>query len=516
MKTASTSTLRGLYADVLERFGDRTALVRDGRALSYRELAYQANQLANALHAKDVGPGDPVAVAMGNRAEFLVADQAIIRLGATKVPVNPVLTDREIGMILGDSGAKVAIADRACASAIQALSPNPVEQVIAVDEPSGADLSWADVLASADGTRPPEVDVDPASPALLIYTGGTTGRPKGVVHHQQGIVANLLAHVIEIGLLDDERMLLTTPLAHAAGSLAQAGLLKGATIHLEQRFDPGAVLDHLAQNRVTFTFMVPTMIYRLLDRLETRPADVSSLRTVLYGAAPILRERLRQGLERIGPVFMQLYGQTEAPNFITRLTREDHLRGGGTLLTSCGRPALLMDVVALGENGRPASPGTVGEIGVRGPYVMARYHNLPDITEEKLRDGWLHTGDIGFVDDHGYVHLLDRNGDVIISGGMNVYSAEVENVLHRCPGVSQVAVVGVADPDWGEAVTAVVVPDDNDSFSISEATRVCRAELAPYKRPKHYVQLDALPTTPYGKVDKRMLRTTVMSEGGCR
>ena len=506
MVSAPDLTLRTLFDGTLERFGERPALVFAERTWSYRELAREANRLAHALVAAGVGPGTPVALMMSNRAEYVVADQALLRCGAAKVPINDMLSPSEIAYILGDSGAVVAIADAGMAPAALASDATDLHTVVLVGEGSvPGTVAWCDLLEAREPDVPPAVPVAGGDVGLIAYTGGTTGRQKGVVHTQRGLAVNILAHVVEMGLGDDERLLLTSPLPHSAGFVLQAGLLKGALHLLERRFDPEVVLARIADDRATFLFMVPTMIYRLLDRAEGRQVDLSSLRTILYGAAPITRERLEQGLRRLGPVFMQLYGQTEAPNFLTRLTREDHDPAHPERLGSCGRAATLAEIAILDEDGTPVPPGEPGEVCARAPYVMAGYHGLPEKSAETLRGGWLHTGDLGRMDAEGYVHLLDRKNDMIISGGVNVYSTEVENVVQGCPGVAQVAVAGVAHPDWGEAVVAFVVPATG-GFDEGAAEATCRAQLAAYKRPKAYRRLDALPVTPYGKVDKKALR----------
>lgn len=490
-------TLRSLFVGALERHGDRPALQNGGRVTSYAELVADADRLAHVLVGAGVTPGTPVAVMMSNRAEWVVADQAIIRAGAAKVPVNDMQSAPEMVYLLRDSGAVVALADEAMAGVARTAG---VPTVLTV----GAE--WDAALAGAPTGGPPEVEVAESDVGLLMYTGGTTGRQKGVVHTQRGLALNLLAHVIEMGLLDDERLLLTSPLPHSAGFLAQAGLLKGAVAMVEARFDPDLVLDRIERDRATLLFMVPTMIYRMLDAAEWRTVDLSSLRTILYGAAPITVERLEQGLRRLGPVFMQLYGQSEAPNFLTRLTREEHDLAHPERLTSCGRAATMVQIAVLDVDGEPVAPGTPGEICARAPYVMDGYHGLPDKTAETLRGGWLHTGDLGRLDADGYVHLLDRKHDMVISGGMNVYCTEVENVLQACPGVGQVAVAGVPHPDWGEAVVAFIVPRTGETFDEAAAVARCRAELAAYKRPKSYRTLAALPVTAFGKVDKVALR----------
>ncbi|WP_100811191.1 MULTISPECIES: AMP-binding protein [unclassified Microbacterium] len=487
-------TLRSLLVGGIARFGDRAALLGpDGRTLNYRQLERSADRLAHLLVAAGVSPGDPVALLMGNRVEWVVADQAILRAGGAKVPINPMLSAAEMAYILADSGATVALADDTLAAVARDAG---VAQVIELGE------AWERALATeTDG--PPDVKVAPADIALILYTGGTTGRQKGVLHTQEALAVNLLAHDIEIGILDDERIPLTAPLAHSAGFLLNAGLLKGAFHVLATRFDASTVIDTVIEHAITVLFLVPTMIYRLLDA-DHREGEIVSLRTILYGAAPITLERLEQGIERFGPVFMQLYGQSEAPNFLTRLTREDHDPAHPDRLSSCGRAAALVSVAVLDDDDRPVPTGQVGEICARAPYVMTGYRGMPEKTAETLRGGWLHTGDIGTIDADGFVHLLDRKNDMVITGGFNVYTTEVEQVIAGVAGVRQTAVVGIPHPDWGEAVVAYVVAEegfDDDSVRVA-----CDDALGRYKQPKAVVRVDVLPTTAVGKVDKVALR----------
>jgi fatty-acyl-CoA synthase/long-chain acyl-CoA synthetase len=488
-------TLRSLFLPALDRFGDRPAVRVGEQETSYAEIVSAANRLAHVLIAQGVAPGAPVALMMSNRVEWIIADQAIIRAGAAKVPINTMLSEPEVAFILHDCGTTIALADESRA---------PIARAAGMATVLETGPEWDAILAEAYSDGPPEVLSSPSDVGLILYTGGTTGRQKGVVHSQAGLTINLLAHIVEIGLLDDERLLLTSPLPHSAGFLVQAGLLKGALHLIEARFDADVVLERIGRDKVTFLFMVPTMIYRVLDAAEGRQLDLSSLRTILYGAAPITAERLDQGLRRFGRVFMQLYGQSEAPNFLTRLTREEHDPQHPERLLSCGRAATMVTLAVMDDHGHLLPAGQVGEICARAPYVMNGYHGLPEKTEETLRDGWLHTGDIGIIDDDRYVHLLDRKNDMVISGGMNVYTTEVEQVIGAGVGVRQVAVIGVPHPDWGEAVVAFVVP--SDGFDQDAIASICRAELAAYKRPKAYRQVNTLPVTSVGKIDKKRLK----------
>jgi fatty-acyl-CoA synthase len=509
MTTRDIRTMRGIFTPIA-RYGDRPAVVCEGRTWTYREIVESADRLAAWLVAKGVGPGEPVLLALANRAEWIIADQAILRAGAAKVPVNDMLSASEIEYIATDCGARVGLVDAALYERLAAAEAPGLTTLVALDGVGAADprvVRWPTALERAGAVSgPPDVKVDPSDRAMILYTGGTTGRQKGVVHTQQTLSICELAHVVELGLQDDERMLIISPLPHATGFLVQAGMLKGATLYIEPRFDADLVLRRVVEDLITFVFMVPTMIYRVLDRAEAAPGDYSSLRTILYGAAPITLETLGRGLRTFGPVFVQLYGQTESPDFITRLRREDHDLDYPERLASCGQATALVELAIFDEDDHPLPPGQAGQVVARGPFVMVGYHNLPEKSAETLKGGWLHTGDVGRVDEDGYLFLLDRLNDMIISGGMNVYSTEVENVIQRCPGVGQVSVVGIADDDWGERVVAFIVPAGPDEPDLGRIQAVCREQLAAYKRPKEVIVLPGLPVTAYGKVDKKNLR----------
>lgn len=505
--------LRTLMAGAMRKHAGRPAVVAKGRTWTYADLDEASSRLAHTLADLGVRPSTPVALMMSNGAEYVVADLAVLKLGAAKVPLNDMLASDEARYILRDSGCVVALATSSqLETALAERGEGALHTVIAVDREEGAGdeaVGWSEALAGRPSAAP-EPDVSPTDVGLIMYTGGTTGRPKGVVHRQHQLALNLLAHRIETEIRSDERLLLSSPLPHSAGFLLQTALTAGALTYVERGFDAGRVLEAVDQERVSFLFMVPTMIYRLLDRAAEGGWDLSSLRTILYGAAPISPERLAEGLDRLGPVFMQLYGQSEAPNFITRLPREAHVTdpAHAQRLRSCGQPTAMCQVRILDEEGNECPPGKEGEVVARTAYTMTGYHRLPEATDRALKDGWLHTGDIGYLDDESYLYLLDRKNDMIISGGMNVYCTEVEAALREVAGVGQVAVVGVPHPDWGEAVVAFVVPDADTALDEASAHKHCRASLSAYKRPKAIEQVESLPLTAYGKVDKKALRAS--------
>ncbi|PSR34466.1 MAG: AMP-dependent synthetase [Sulfobacillus benefaciens] len=511
-----TLTLQSLFSEALSRFNTKVALQMGSQEMTYGELMSQAQHLAQGLATLGATRNISVGLLMSNCFEYVIGDLAIMFCGATRVGLNDMLSGEDIQYILRDSEAHVLIVDAAfvpIVSLFAAALPH-LQAIIVVgseEELPPGWIAWRDFMQQSFDALPlPPTKSD--DQALIIYTGGTTGLPKGVVHTQSAMVLNFLSHVIELGLLDDEVFLLMTPLPHSAGFLLNAGLLKGARIIVERRFNVEEAVQWLKKGRITLTFMVPTMIYRLLDVMETlhdEPMSIS-LRTMVYGAAPITVARLEQGMKWLGPVFLQLYGQSEAPDFITRLRKEDHVRGltDPSKLASCGQPVMMAQVCIVNDQGNPVAPGEVGEVIAKTPYNMAGYLHLPEKTQEVLKDGWLYTGDMGYQDDDGYVYLVDRKKDIIITGGMNVYSSEVENVLQRCPGVLQVAVIGVPDEDWGETVLAVVVPDPLIPVRSEDILLWTRERLAKYKRPKFVEFVDALPVTAYGKIDKKRLRHT--------
>ena len=304
--------------------------------------------------------------------------------------------------------------------------------------------------------------------------------------------------------------LAAAPMTHTAGLLSLAATARGGTVVVLPKANPEAVLDAIEQYGVTDLFLPPTVIYRLLEVLQESPRELSSLRYVIYGAAPMSVEKLRQALTAIGPVMMELYGQMEAPASVTFLRPDEHFVDGAIApdarLSSCGRPYPLVEVEVRDDDGTALPPGTPGEICVRGDLVMKGYYKNPEQTRLAIRDGWLHTGDIGLFDDEGYLHLTDRRRDLIISGGFNVYPSEVEQVIWGHPAVRDCAVVGSPHPDWGEAVTAVVELNENCSVTEQELIALCKQELGSIRAPKAVHLVPSLPRSVNGKVLKKTIR----------
>lgn len=500
MERSSSETLWSSFRRSLMTNRERPALRVDTGTYTYDELSAAVAHAANNLREAGVTAGKPVVLLTEPGAAFPVHDLAVMALGAIKIPVNPQLTADEIGAIATRVDAGAAVVSKS----LLALTDEIPGSTAIVDDTlrwdSSEPLPAAGACAAGD-------------PAVVYFTGGTTGKPKGIVHSQEGVVTNLWAHMLEAGIARDERVLLTTPLVHAAGLFTLAALLRGAYARIEPKFDAETVLETFDEDEITWTFAVPTMIYRLLDAAEARGWRPRSLRTIQYGGAPISAPRLSQALEVFGPVLQQLYGQTECPNYGTLLRKEDHVRAAGEdehLLRSCGRASLMCDAAILDDGGEELAVGETGEICLRAPYNMDSYWDDPDGFAERFHGEWLRTGDVGYQDEEGNFFIVDRKADMIVTGGMNVYSLEVEQKLAKAPGVAAVAVIGIPHDDWGEAIHAVVVGEAGEE----DLGAYARENLAAYKRPKTYEFRDSLPLTGYGKIDRKELRAPFWAATG--
>lgn len=500
MERSSCETLWSSFRRSLVTNQKQQALRVGEDTYSYGDLSAAVTNAAANLREAGVTAGRAVVLLTESGAAFPVHDLAVMALGAVKVPVNPQLTADEIGAITARVDAGAAVVSK---SLLPLADEIPDSTAIVGDTlrwESSEPLPAAGACAAGD-------------PAVVYFTGGTTGKPKGIVHSQAGVVTNLWAHMLEAEIARDERVLLTTPLVHAAGLFTLAALLRGAYARIEPKFDAEAVLDIFDADEITWTFAVPTMIYRLLDAAEQRDWAPRSLRTIQYGGAPISAPRLSQALEVFGPVLQQLYGQTECPNYGTLLRKADHVRAAGGdehLLRSCGRASLMCDAAILDDDGEELAVGETGEICLRSPYNMDSYWDDPDGFAERFHGEWLRTGDVGYRDEEGNFYIVDRRADMIVTGGMNVYSLEVEQRLARAPGITAVAVIGIPHDDWGESVHAVVVGEASEV----DLGAYARENLAAYKRPKTYEFRNGLPLTGYGKVDRKELRAPFWAATG--
>jgi long-chain acyl-CoA synthetase len=481
------------------RHPDRLALTFSGRSLRYPELNARVDALARGLTELGLAAGDRVVIWLGNCPEFIETFFACWKLGLVAVPVNARLTRADIAFHVTDCAAAALVHGPEFTAAANQI---PVRHRIAV---AGSGSAYEDLAERGRGAPDQAREIPDDAAAWLFYTSGTTGRPKGAVLTHGNLTFVTAAWCADLYCLQPEDVVLhCAPLSHAAGFHALVAVARGAHNVVHERFDPAAVLDAIPRHRVTATWLVPTQIRRLLDSGTLDRTDLSSLRRVIYGGSPIAVADLREAMRRIGPVLCQLYGQGESPMTISYLRPEDHRPGAGDTLTSAGVARTGVEIRIAGPQDRPLPAGQTGEILVRGPAVMAGYYGRSDATADALRGGWLHTGDLGLMDERGFLHVRDRLKDLIITGGSNVYAREVEDVLLRHPLVRDAAVFGVPHRVWGEAVTAVVV--GASGVSGNEVMAFCREHLADYKRPKQIHMTGELPRNAYGKVLKRELR----------
>ncbi len=497
--TTGTMTLRAL-----RRYPERIAFAWDGGSLTYAATAELIARMQSVFLAQGLGRSQRVALLGGNRAELWCAMVAAQACGATATSLHPKGSLADHLYQLDDSGATVVVVDplafRDRGGEIAVQGGRSVFTLGGVEY--GTDLLRT---AQDAGSVSFHDFASPDDLAALNYTGGTTGRAKGVMRRQRAtgaIVTNVLA---EFELPERTQYLAVAPISHVSGTKVLPVLIRGGTVWLVTGFDPEHVLATIARERIDFTLLVPTMVYTLLDCPALAHSDLSSLRLLLYGASPMSSTRLQEGLERIGPVFAQLYGQSECYP-IAVLPRADHDATRPQLLGACGFPVSGCDVALLDEEGQAVRSGEAGEICVRGAQVMEGYWNQPEQTAQALEHGWLHTGDVARADEQGRLYIVDRKKDMIVTGGFNVYSREVEDVISSYPGVADVAVIGVPDPKWGEAVTALVVLRAGAQVQADDLKHRVKAQKGATHSPKSIEFLSELPTTSLGKVDKKALR----------
>lgn len=491
---------------------DRPALFRGAEAVAdYAGFNARAASLAAGLVAAGIEAGDRIALFLPNRTDYLVAMQAIWRIGAVAVPVNAKLHGREAAFILEHSGAKLCFTDGNQAAALAALVTET--RIIDMDGPDFAFLL-------TDGPTPPLHPTRQDDLVWLFYTSGTTGRPKGVMLTPANLQAMVMSYYADVDAAEAaDAKVYAAPMSHGAGLYQFIYLICGArhVVPASGGFDSNEILDLAAQlDRLCF-FAAPTMVRRLIAAARARGSRGEGVRTIVYGGGPMYLADIREAMEQFGgPRFVQIYGQGETPMTITALTRQAHLEAlkagpedalHSRRLASVGVAQAGCEVAVLGPDGQMLPAGELGEVAVRGPSVMKGYWNDPAATAATIREGWLHTGDVGAMDDAGFLTLHDRSKDVIISGGTNVYPREVEEVLLAHPAVAQVSVIGKPDPEWGEVVVACVVPEPSANVDAADLDAHCVSQIARFKRPKEYVWLEDLPKNAYGKVLKTELRS---------
>jgi long-chain acyl-CoA synthetase len=498
--------LAALLFDVARRLPGRPAVSDERHSWNYAEFAERVSRLAGGLRARGLAPGDRVLLSLENCGEFFELLFGCWAAGLCAVPANARLHPREVEYIAANSGARLLVATPALAEALAPLAGS-VDSLDAVISTRTAEY---DALA----TKSELLSAEPGSPtdrAWLFYTSGTTGRPKGAVLTHRNLLFMSQCYYADIDAIDErDTHLAAAPLSHGAGLYALPFALKGAHQLVLPHFDVPAILDALRQHERVSMFAAPTMLTRLAHAPEIPGTDLSHLKTIYYGGGPMYVADLEKALGLFGPRLYQLFGQGESPMTITGLPQRVHAENDHPRwrerLGSCGvaRTGVLVKVVD--EKDDEVPPGEVGEVITKSDCVMEGYWQNPAANAETLRGGWLHTGDLGSLDEDGFLTLRDRSKDMIISGGSNIYPREIEEVLLRHPDIVEASVIGRPHPDWGEEVVAFVVAKPETKIAEAALDRLCLDHIARFKRPREYRFVETLPKNNYGKVLKTELR----------
>ncbi len=503
----SILTISGLIRHHAAARPERAAIIYDDKPISYGELNRRANRVANGLLAAGVKPGARIAVLDKNHPSFFELLFGATKARAVLVPVNYRLAPPEIAFVLDDAKAEMLFYGpdfAAAVSGIKAALPNVRHFIAIAGEGDDSYSAWRDRQSAKD----PELPDDVWDVAIQMYTSGTTGRPKGAQLTNHNLLCLFPLFVEQVGgWREDDVSLVVMPLFHIGGSgYALVALYRGATDVMLREVDPKAILAAIAKYRVTKTFFVPAVILFLLNTPGCAETDFSSLELIAYGASPIPLDLLKRALAVFRCGFGQVYGLTETTGAITYLAPDEHSAEGTPKMKSCGRAFKGVELRILDANGREMPRGTVGEVVCRTPQVMKGYWNQPEATRRSIRDGWFHSGDAGYMDEEGYLYIYDRVKDMIVSGGENIYPAEVESALYGHPAIADVAVIGVPDETWGESVKACVVLKPGAQASAEEIIAFARERIGGFKLPRTVDFMKELPRNPSGKLLKRVLR----------
>ncbi|MBV1901162.1 MAG: AMP-binding protein [Kordiimonadaceae bacterium] len=492
-----------ILAQAAQRYPDNIAVYTgDQPVLSFKELHDRALQIAGYIR-QTCAPGDRIAISSHNCPEYLELLFGVWAAGCVVVPVNYKLHALEITSIVKDAEATLIFTSESLSQAIAtALQKDDVNtRLIEIGSPAYTQYANATALKSPYDSAPQQL-------AWLFYTSGTTGKSKGAMLSHRNLMAMSIAHLADFeNITQDQGIIHAAPISHASGLYMIPYISRGARNIIPQSggFDAEEILKLSEVHHGCGIFLAPTMVQRLRLKAEEPGIGKGNLCTILYGGGPMYLEEIKLCLAVFGQIFIQLYGQGEAPVTITGLLREGHASKDDTILASVGWARSGVEVAVVDKTGQAVSHGEMGEIICRGDVVMSGYWNNPKATKETLKDGWLWTGDIGTLDADGKLTLRDRSKDVIISGGTNIYPREVEEVLLCHPHVLEVCVVGQADPEWGETICAFVVTDAGCEVTKAELDKYCLSKIARFKRPKRYIFLNSLPKNSYGKILKRTL-----------
>ena len=507
----------GTYADVIYRnallFPDREAFVYGDQRVTFAEYNARINRLVSALQGRGLKKGDVLGILAWNCLEVVDVLGASMKGGFISSPFNPRLKENELEQIINYSEAEILFVGPELVEIVNSLKPRltRVRCLVSLEGPAPGMDSYSD-LQVFGGSDEPEVHLTEDDSAGIIYTSGTTGLPRGALYSHRRFMEDTRNLIMDLELEPGQKHLQITPLFHIAGNAFFRTFLYTAGSNIILKFfDPTAALEAIQRERTTHTLFVPTQLIAMLALPDLDRYDTSSMKVMWYGASPMPVEVLKKGMQAFGPIFAQGYGQSESGPGVSHLSIEEHdvLNGpehAQKRLLSVGRPDVGVQVRIVDEKGCDVDCGEIGEIIVRSRQVMLEYWRRPEDTDETVIDGWLHTGDMGCYDDGGYIYIVDRKKEMIITGGENVYPREIEDVLYRHPGVQEAAVIGVTDPYWVEKVLAVVVRRKGETIDAAGLDGFCRQNLAAYKVPKTIEFVDALPKNPAGKIMKRELK----------
>ncbi|MCZ6627882.1 MAG: long-chain-fatty-acid--CoA ligase [SAR324 cluster bacterium] len=506
--------IQDMLARAVRLYGGRPALVDGDVRLTYGELSNRVHQLAAGLQGLGLGHGDHVAILAHNSYRYMETYLAIPEAGLVLAPINTRLSPQETLFILNDAEIKTLFIGKDFLPLLEQIRGKleMVSTVVVLDDAAQGDiLSYEEVLAGGDVASLKPRAWDGEDMLILCYTGGTTGLPKGVMLSQNNVVHNA-QHAIRFAEFTERDVWLhACPMFHAADYWSCFALTVLGAFHVfMEKFEPRQVLEMIQTHGVTALLLVPTMINMVLEQPDAAHYELSTVRRIMYGASPMPVERLKAAIELFGPVMQHLYGQTETSPFLTATLLRDNVVDGSEeqtrRLLSCGQEIMGVEVRVVNNAGQQVQPGEVGEVIARGPNVMLGYWKRPEESAKTLVDGWVRTGDIATVDAQQYIYIMDRLKDMIITGGENVFSPEVEDILYRHPAVLEAAVIGVPDDKWGEAVKAIVVLQGGTHASAQELMDHCREHIAHYKCPKTVDFTEALPKSGPGKILKSELR----------
>jgi acyl-CoA synthetase (AMP-forming)/AMP-acid ligase II len=504
-------------------FPQKEAIVCEGKRWTYQEFYDRINHLSHSLKAFGMKKNDKVAILHPNCHSFLEAYYGITQIGAISVPINYRLSPGEIAFILQDSESKILISDPMFQKSVDSIREEipKIEKIIWTGEgianKEPCDLNYEKLLqqANSDTIRDVDInDINDEDTAQIYYTSGTTGRPKGVMLSHKNVMTHALGTIAEVRLTDSDVWIHVAPLFHLADAWATwAVTWIGGTHVLVREFDPKIVLETIEREKVTLTNLIPTMLNLMVNHPDVGKYDYQSLRVLLSGGAPIAPQVVRKIVEIFKCDYIQTYGMTETSPYLTlsilkdhltKLSYEDQLR----FKSKTGREFIGVELKVVNDRGEEIKKDEkeVGEIIVKGDIVTKGYWKLPEETEKSIKDGWLYTGDMAVIDEEGYVTIVDRKKDMILTGGENVYSTEVENVLYMHPAILECGVVGVPDQKWGEAVKGIVVLKPGQKATEQEIIQFCKDRMAHYKAPKSIDFIEALPRTGSGKIHKKGLR----------